>query len=135
MTDLERLGQAVKRLQYRHHRGMDLRLAELGTTLAQWDALRAIDRAPGSSARDLAATTFQKEQSFGTLATRLERKGLIERTQGRGRRLQHHLTGEGRRVLQAGRPIVVDVLEASLAALSTSRRDDLLSLLLAALDE
>ena len=39
---LEDLGRAVKQLQYRHHRGMDRRLRDAGTSLAQWDALRAI---------------------------------------------------------------------------------------------
>jgi hypothetical protein len=84
MADIERLGRAVKQLQHRHHRAMETQLTRIGTTLAQWDALRAIDRTPGSSARELAAATFQQEQSFGTLASRLEVKGLIERIPDEG---------------------------------------------------
>ncbi|MEU1167474.1 helix-turn-helix domain-containing protein, partial [Streptomyces sp. NPDC005921] len=63
--DLQVLGRAVKQAQYRQHRAMDSALSAVGTTLAQWDALRAIDRSPGASARELAAATFQSEQAFG----------------------------------------------------------------------
>ena len=43
-TDLEALGLAVKRAQYRNHRTMDAALREVGVTLVQWDALRAVER-------------------------------------------------------------------------------------------
>jgi DNA-binding MarR family transcriptional regulator len=135
MADIERLGRAVKQLQHRHHRAMETRLTQLGTTLAQWDALRAIDRSPGSSARDLAAATFQQEQSFGTLASRLETKGLIERKPGRGRRIEHWLTSEGQDVLAAGRPVALEVLRDSFAPLSPPQQDQLLSMLLRCLDD
>ena len=91
-VSVEILGRAIKQAQYRHQRGLDTRLREVGTTLAQWDALRAIDRNPGASAHDLAHETFQGDQSFGTLANRLEAQGLIRRTPGRGRRIAHRLT-------------------------------------------
>jgi DNA-binding MarR family transcriptional regulator len=135
MPDIERLGRAVKQLQNRHHRAMETRLAQVGTTLAQWDALRAIDRMPGSSARDLAAATFQQEQSFGTLASRLEAKGLIERSPGRGRRIEHRLTSDGEEVLAAGRPVTLEVLRDSFASLSSSQQDQLLTMLLSCLDD
>src|SRR5207249_98017 len=66
-TSLQDLGRAVKQLQYRHHRGMDSRLRAAGTSLPQWDALRAISRRPSSSAHALAEMTFQTDQSFGAL--------------------------------------------------------------------
>ncbi|MER6220683.1 helix-turn-helix domain-containing protein [Streptomyces sp900105755] len=100
--DLHVLGRAVKQAQYRQHRAMDSALAAVGTTLAQWDALRAIDRSPGASARELAAATFQSEQAFGTLVGRLAAQGLVERRPGHGRRIRHHLTPEGERTLAAG---------------------------------
>jgi DNA-binding MarR family transcriptional regulator len=65
---------------------MDQRLRQAGTPLAQWDALRAISRQPNSSAHALAELTFQTDQSFGALANRLVRAGLIERNPGRGTR-------------------------------------------------
>lgn len=129
-ADLETLGRAVKQVQYRHHRALDMRLAAVGTTLAQWDALRAIGRNPGASAHLLAVETFQSDQSFGTLANRLAAQDLIARRPGRGRRIEHHLTPAGEKVLRAGRPIAKDVFAASFAGLSETERSRLLDLLM-----
>ncbi|WP_435233139.1 MarR family winged helix-turn-helix transcriptional regulator [Streptomyces sp. Tue6028] len=123
------MGRAVKEAQYRHHRALDTRLAAAGTTLAQWDALRAIARAPGASAHELAVATFQGDQSFGTLASWLAAQGLVERRPGRGRRIEHRLTADGERVLAAGRTITLDVLTASFAPLDQDERATLLDLL------
>ncbi|MFG2309079.1 MarR family winged helix-turn-helix transcriptional regulator [Streptomyces sp. NPDC048566] len=128
-ADVEELGRAVKEAQYRHHRALDTRLAEVGTTLAQWDALRAISRAPGASAHELATATFQGDQSFGTLASRLAARHLVERRPGRGRRIEHRLTEAGERVLAAGRTVTREVLDASFGPLTASERAVLLALL------
>jgi DNA-binding MarR family transcriptional regulator len=127
--DLQALGRAVKQAQYRHHRALDSRLATVGTTLAQWDALRAIARSPGSSARALAEETFQTDQAFGTLALRLVARGLIDRTPGHGRTIEHHLTPEGQKVLSAGNKVADAVLADSFATLSAVERRTLLDLL------
>ncbi|WP_405164292.1 MarR family winged helix-turn-helix transcriptional regulator [Nocardia sp. NBC_01499] len=127
--DLQVLGRAVKQAQYRHHRALDSGLAAVGTTLAQWDALRAIDRDPGSSARALAERTFQTEQAFGTLASRLVARGLVERTPGRGRTIEHRLTVAGAKILAAGNKVADSVLADSFAALSAAERITLLNLL------
>jgi DNA-binding MarR family transcriptional regulator len=129
-ADLETLGRAVKQVQYRHHRALDTRLAAAGTTLAQWDALRAIGRNPGASAHLLAVETFQSDQSFGTLANRLAAQDLIARRPGHGRRIEHHLTPAGQTVLKAARPIAREVLAVSFAGLSETDRSTLLDLLL-----
>lgn len=135
LTRLETLGRAVKQLQYRHHRAMDTRFAGIGTTMVQWDALRAIDTNPGSSAHALAQATFQSDQSFGTLANRLEAQGLIDRRAGHGRKIEHHLTPAGESLLQAGRPIAADVLGTSFTNLSEDERATLLALLQRALGD
>ncbi|MFI5812488.1 MarR family winged helix-turn-helix transcriptional regulator [Streptomyces sp. NPDC051643] len=128
-VDLETLGRAVKEAQYRHHRALDTRLAAVGTTLAQWDALRAIGRSPGASAHELAVATFQGDQSFGTLAGRLTAQHLVERRPGHGRRIEHHLTEAGERTLEAGRAVAVEVLATSFAPLDEDERVTLLGLL------
>ena len=128
-VDIETLGRAVKQAQYRNHRALETALARVGTTLVQWDALRAIARTPGSSGRELAAETFQGEQSFGALAGRLEAQQLIERRPGRGRRVEHFITEEGRKVLAAGRPVASAALTESFAALDEDERATLLTLL------
>ncbi|MCP2342814.1 MarR family winged helix-turn-helix transcriptional regulator [Actinomadura rupiterrae] len=128
-AELQELGRAVKQAQYRQHRALDGALASVGTTLAQWDALRAISRSPGASARALAARTFQSEQAFGALVGRLTAQGLVERRPGRGRRIDHHLTPEGERVLAAGHKVADDVLARCFAALPDAERATLLDLL------
>ena len=128
-VELDALGRAVKRVQHRHHRALDAALAAVGTTLVQWDALRAVARNPGSSAHDLAVETFQSDQAFGTLVNRLAAQGLIERRSGRGRRIDHYLTLSGERTLEAGRPIADDVLRSSFVDLSDEERATLLDLL------
>ncbi|MBY0175563.1 MarR family winged helix-turn-helix transcriptional regulator [Curtobacterium herbarum] len=128
-TDLERLGQAVKRAQYRNHRTMDLALQDVGVSLVQWDALRAVDRMPGASGHDLAVATFQSDQAFGTLASRLVERGLIERSAGRGRRLVHTLTPTGREALDDGHRVAARVLDELFAPLDEPGREALMAAL------
>ena len=128
-SDLQRLGLAIKRVQDRHHRTLDAALIEIGTTLAQWNALRAIARHPESSAHKLAGLTFQTDQSFGTLANRMVDRGLIRRVAGDGRAILHHLAPEGERLLEAGRAVAERVLAASFAPLTRAERQQLQALL------
>lgn len=125
-TDLEALGQAIKRAQYRNHRTMDAALRDVGVTLVQWDALRAVDRMPGASAHDLAVATFQSDQAFGTLASRLVDRGLITRSAGHGRRLEHTLTDAGRAALAEGRALAIGVLDELFAPLDEDERATML---------
>jgi DNA-binding MarR family transcriptional regulator len=134
-VQLGELGRAIKQLQYRHHRGMDARLRLAGTSLAQWDALRAIAARPNASAHALAEMTFQSDQSFGALAGRLVRRGLIERMPGRGRAIRHRLTPKGEATLKKGHLVVDQVFQRSFGPLSARQRDDLYRLVARALVE
>src|ERR1700733_11893558 len=125
LTDLEQLGRAIKAAQARHHRSLDSGLRSIGSTLTQWDALRAIGNLPGASAHDLALATFQSDQSFGTLANRLEARGLIKRQSGEGRRIEHHLTSAGERKLCEANVITEQVRAELFAPLTQSDRGDL----------
>ncbi|WP_028045805.1 MarR family winged helix-turn-helix transcriptional regulator [Cellulomonas sp. URHE0023] len=130
-TDLALLGHALKRAQYRNHRTMDAALRDVGVSLVQWDALRAIDRMPDASSHDLAVATFQSDQAFGTLATRLVERELILRSAGRGRRLVHTLTDTGRAALKGGHEVAAGVLEELFAPLDEEQRSDLMQALAA----
>ena len=118
MDELQAVGRLLKRVQYRNHRAMDRALAEVGTTLVQWDALRVISEQPSSPAHALAVATFQSDQSFGTLATRLESQGLIRRTPGKGRVVQHHLTPAGAKILALGTEVARGVVGRAFSKLS-----------------
>jgi len=108
---------------------MDRRLRAVGTSLPQWDALRAVSRRPNSSAHALAEMTFQTDQSFGALAGRLVRRGMIERVAGSGRAIRHRLTPKGEATLRKGYDVVDEVLAASLSPLTKRQREELYRLL------
>ncbi|MET0805943.1 MAG: MarR family winged helix-turn-helix transcriptional regulator [Lacisediminihabitans sp.] len=128
-TNLEVLGQTIKRAQYRNHRTMDAALRDVGVSLVQWDALRAIDRMPGASGHDLAGATFQSDQAFGTLSNRLVSRGLVVRTAGRGRRMEHSLTDAGRTALDDGHRVAAGVLRTLFSPLDDAQRGQLGELL------
>ncbi|MGW3431969.1 MarR family winged helix-turn-helix transcriptional regulator [Streptomyces melanosporofaciens] len=114
---------------HRQHRALDSALSEVSTTLAQWDASRAISRHPGASARELATVTFQSEQAFGALVGRLTVQGLVERSPGHGRRIEHRLTPVGEQTLAAGHQVSEKVLEECFSPLPSADRATLRGLL------
>jgi DNA-binding MarR family transcriptional regulator len=119
---LPELGLAVKRLQVKHHRAATEALRPLGVTLVQWDALRHLHAHPGASLHDLAVLTFQTDQAFGTLATRLEARGLIRRVNGSGRAIRPELTPEGERVRAEGQAVTERVIRASFGPLDAGEQ-------------
>jgi DNA-binding MarR family transcriptional regulator len=129
LSPAQALGRAIKRLQYRHHRALDARLLELGGSLAQWDALRAIAAHPEASSHELAEATFQTDQSFGELARRLVAKALVERRAGKGRVVGYSLTEAGRAMLALGNEVAESVLAQSLAPLGADERRQLQALI------
>jgi len=124
-----KLGRAIKQLQYQNQRRLESGLRDIDTTLAQWDALRAIKNNPGASAHALAEETFQTDQSFGTLANRLLAKECITRQQGVGRALIYELTETGQSVLKDSVSVANQAIEDSLKNLNAEERQQLLSLI------
>jgi DNA-binding MarR family transcriptional regulator len=116
--DLGEIGLSVKRLQMRHHRTANERLAPLGISLVQWDALRHLHENPEASLHDLAQLTFQTDQSFGTLAARMIDRGLIERVPGPGRAVRHRLTDRGEELREQAGETLQEVLTESFSPLS-----------------
>jgi DNA-binding MarR family transcriptional regulator len=121
----QEVGHLVKRLQHRHHRALTEALAELGISLVQWDTLRHLHRNPDASLHDLAQLTFQTDQSFGSLATRMVERGLIERVPGPGRAVRHRLTARGEELRAAGQRIVNRTIAKSFAPLTEHQLDQL----------
>lgn len=114
---LQDVALSIKRLQQRHHRALDTQLRKQNSSLSQWDALRHIDRNPGSSTHDLAELTFMTDQSFGALAIKLADLGLIRRTPGHGRAVLHDITHEGSALLNNTAAIADGVFAHSFAPL------------------
>jgi DNA-binding MarR family transcriptional regulator len=132
MTTLQDVGLAVKRLQWRHHRESNTRLAAVGLSLVQWDVLRHLAANPGASLHRLAELTFQTDQSMGELAKRMIDHGLLERVDGTGRAVRHRLTADGEQARAAGAEIFDGVLADSLGHLSPRELTTLHDLLLRA---
>ena len=131
----ETLGLLIKHIQHRNLRLLEGKLAPLGISMIQWNALRTIDRYPECCMHRLATLTFNSDQAFGTLATRLRRLGLIERHPGVGRATLHGLTPKGRNVLHAGRSLVQAVLAVTFAPLDEQECKTLAKLLRKLLDD
>lgn len=129
---LKDVGLAVRRLQWRHHRTANERLAEAGVSLVQWDVLRHLSEQPDASLHALAELTFQTDQSMGTLAARMIQRGLIERVPGPGRAIRHRLTPRGQEARQAGAAILDGVLTETIGKLTAAELADLYRLLLRA---
>ena len=125
----EVLGRAIKQVQWRHHRALDARMRGIGSTIVQWDVLRAIERQPDASAHDLALATFQSDQSLGVMMRGMAAKGLVERVAGKGRRLEHRITAAGASLLEQGHAFAAEILDRSFAALDAEQRGQLLALL------
>lgn len=132
---LQQVGQAVKRLQWRHHREANRRLAEIGLSIAQWDVLRNLHEHPDASLHALAELTFQTDQSMGTMATRMIDRGLLERIAGPGRAVRHRPTAEGERVRREGEAMLAEVLRDTVGLLDAGERATLYRLLTAAAGE
>lgn len=126
---LQQVALGIKRTQARHHRTLDARLAPLGLSLVQWDALRHLAANPEASLHDLAQLTFQSDQAMGTLAARMTAKGLVERVAGPGRVVRHRVTPAGRRLLDRGSVVADEVLAESFAPLSPRQLETLGGLL------
>ncbi len=135
MSALEILSLSVKRLQYRNYRALDARLAPLGISLVQWGALREIERNPGLCMHQLSELTFNSDQAFGTLMTRLLRQKLVERQPGAGRANVHRLTPRGKTLLAEGRKRVRQVLTKIYAPLDADECARLQGLLAKVLGE
>ena len=126
---LEPLALLIKQAQHRHHQALDAALAPLGISLVQWNALREIHRHPDSSQHRLAELTFNSDQSFGRLTTRLQKLKLVTRRLGVGRAHIHQLTEKGETLFHQGRQRVLDVFTRSFVPLDSQERALLTDLL------
>jgi DNA-binding MarR family transcriptional regulator len=128
-SEPEQLGWLIKRIQFNHHRALDKNLAALQVSLVQWNALREVDRNPGCSQHQLAERTFNSDQAFGTLLTRLAAAGWVEQRPGIGRALTHQLTPNGKAILRRGQKIMTAVTGTSFASLDEHEKQVLARLL------
>jgi DNA-binding MarR family transcriptional regulator len=92
-------------------------------------SLRHLGRQPDASLHDLAQLTFETDQSFGSLSSRMVERGLIERVPGPGRAVRHRLTDRGEELREAGDALAKEVVTGSFAPLTAGRLEQLGDLL------
>lgn len=128
-ADVNSLGLLLKTAQHLCHQAIDARLSRLGISLGHWAVLRSVARLPGGSGNELAAASFQTRQSLNEAVAKLCQRGLIYRDRGPGRRLAHHLTDEGRELLERCNAETQVAVEHGMQGLDVNDRGELRRLL------
>jgi DNA-binding MarR family transcriptional regulator len=115
-------GLTLKRAQHVLALRIDEALRPLELNLGLWAVLREVAAQPGASASELARASFQTPQTLSGLLRRLQERGLVERSTGRGRIVENRLTAAGREALAAATHRVEEVVAAALTAFSPAQR-------------
>jgi DNA-binding MarR family transcriptional regulator len=103
------VGLALKRAQHELRLAINAELGALGTNMSQLNVLFFIRRNPGVSSADLARLAFLTPQTLGQHVIQLQKRGLVMREAGDGRRIRHSLTTAGESLLRAGMEKVREV--------------------------
>jgi DNA-binding MarR family transcriptional regulator len=103
------VGLALKRAQHELRLAINAELAPMGTNISQLNVLFFIRRNPGVSSADLARLSFLTAQTLGQQVIQLQKRGLVMREPGEGRKIRHSLTKAGEKLLDAGMAKVREV--------------------------
>jgi DNA-binding MarR family transcriptional regulator len=103
------VGLALKRAQHELRLAINAELASLGTNISQLNVLFFIRRNPGVSSADLARLSFLTAQTLGQQVIQMQKRGLVKREPGEGRKIRHSLTRAGEKLLAAGMEKVREV--------------------------
>jgi DNA-binding MarR family transcriptional regulator len=103
------VGLALKRAQHELRLAINAELAEMNTNISQLNVLFFIRRNPGVSSADLARLAFLTPQTLGQQVIQLQKRGLVTRKPGEGRKIRHSLTKAGDKLLTAGMEKVREV--------------------------
>lgn len=108
-------GVNLRRAQHLLALRIDDALRPMGLNLGLWSVLRELARTPGASASELGRASFHTSQTVGGLLQRLQDQGLVDRSSGRGRIVENHLTPRGAEVARQGTAAADDVIRGALA--------------------
>lgn len=129
-------GLRLKRAQHVVGVRVDECLEPLQLNLGLWRVLREVGQLPGASASELARASMHTSQTLGALLERLRSRGLVERSEPRGRVVSNYLTEDGERVLERANAAVDTVMGEILNEFSAAERatlDTLMSRLITSL--
>jgi DNA-binding MarR family transcriptional regulator len=108
-------GLKLRRAQHLLALRIDEAVRPLGLNLGLWAVLREVGRTPGTSASELGRAAFHTPQTVGGLLQRLQAQGLVERSSGRGRIVENHLTARGGKVLRQATTTADEIIRGALA--------------------
>jgi DNA-binding MarR family transcriptional regulator len=108
-------GLKLRRAQHLLALRIDRAVRPLGLNLGLWAVLREVARTPGASASELGRAAFHTPQTVGGLLQRLQDQGLVERSSGRGRIVENHLTPRGGEVLRQATAAAEEIIRGALA--------------------
>jgi DNA-binding MarR family transcriptional regulator len=103
------VGLALKRAQHELRLAINAELAALDTNISQLNVLFFIRRHPGVSSADLARLSFLTPQTLGQQLIQMQKRGLVKREPGQGRKIRHSLTKAAEKLLDAGSQKVREV--------------------------
>ncbi|MFG2376781.1 MarR family winged helix-turn-helix transcriptional regulator [Streptomyces sp. NPDC048504] len=123
-------GYQVRRL-YQAYLAAWIRAVDPTLTGPQFAVLQAVEAAPGSDQRSMAAAVSLDTSTMADVARRLENRGLIVRRTAAddGRRKLLHLTEEGERTLHEANLRARRLDERLLAPFGPERREEIMHLL------
>jgi len=127
----ESLGFYIGSVRSRMINALDVKLAPLGLTSAQWLVLVRVQARPGCTAAELCRCTNTDTGSMTRMIDRLEEKGFIRRVRSQeDRRVVHlEMTEAGKALYPQVIPPVVDLLNAHLQGFSQEELDTLIGFL------
>ena len=96
------LSNALKRAQHEFRLALNAELGSLGTNSSQLSLLGEIRANPGASSAQLARLAALSPQALGEQVMHLQAQGLVVRSPGRGRKIEHRLTTAGESLLDDG---------------------------------
>jgi DNA-binding MarR family transcriptional regulator len=114
-------GLKLRRAQHLLALRIDKAVRPLGLNLGLWAVLREVARTPGASASELGRAAFHTPQTVSGLLQRLQDQGLIERTSGRGRIVENHLTPQGENVNRQATAAADQIIRGVLAHVDDTR--------------
>jgi len=94
------VANALKHAQHEFRLAMNAELASLGTNSSQLSLLGEIRANPGASSAQLARLSSLTPQALGEQVLHLQAQGLVARSPGGGRKIEHRLTEAGERMLE-----------------------------------
>lgn len=129
--DDRQLGYELRLAEQAWRRNLEAPMRDLGVTVPQYSALRALERAPGASSAELARSAFVTPQTMNAMVLQLEQAGLIQRTVSTTnlRVLNATLTPTGKALMGRARRLVRRLEATAVADLSELQHRQLLDLL------